>query len=358
MKKEKRSKRKIIIIILLCIVFLMIAALWGLSVYVYNENFGTRFETAGYLMLYTDDFDGLTRTQYRFPSDRGQMLTGYMYSSGEEQRGIIILAHGFGGGGHNSYMNIIDYFAEHGYYVFAYDATGNDESEGNKVGGLPQGTIDLEHAISFVEENEAFPDLPIGLFGHSWGGYSVCTALVHHPEVKAVIECAGFVRSSDMIEAEGKRQAGNFIYAMLPFVRLHEFINYGSYSQNSGLDGLAATDAAVMIVHSSDDTTVPTEYGYDVYYGKYRDDPRFVFILRGDKGHNVFEDNTYRRELNEKIREWSASLGYDTAAPENAERFIREKSEYITSILDRRRYCDMLDKELAGQFTEFYDEHL
>lgn len=94
-------------------------------------------------MLHVDDFDGLQCAKYKFSSDKGQKLTGYMYSSGENQVGIIVMARGFGGGGHNSSMDCADYFARHGYYVFAYDATGNDESEGEGVEGLPQGVIDL-----------------------------------------------------------------------------------------------------------------------------------------------------------------------------------------------------------------------
>lgn len=77
-----------------------------------------------------------------------------MYSVGENQHGIIIMAHGFGGGGHNSYMDCADYFVNHGYLVFAYDATGNDESGGEGVGGLPQGVIDLDYAITFVEDRD------------------------------------------------------------------------------------------------------------------------------------------------------------------------------------------------------------
>ena len=59
-------------------------------------------------------------------------------------------------------MDCANYFAQHGYYVFAYDATGNDDSEGEGVGGFPQGVVDLDHAISFVEKSGNFPDLPIG----------------------------------------------------------------------------------------------------------------------------------------------------------------------------------------------------
>ena len=112
MKNGKRKKKKKIFIIVLCIVSaLVIAGDWALTVMIYNENFNRRFESYEPLMLYIDDFDGLQRTRYEFSSDKGQTLTGYMYSSGEDQRGIIVLAHGFGGGGHNSYMNCADYFA-------------------------------------------------------------------------------------------------------------------------------------------------------------------------------------------------------------------------------------------------------
>lgn len=119
-----------------------------------------------------------------------------------------------------------------------------------------------------MEESGKFPSLPIVLFGHSWGGYSVCSVLTYHPEVKAVIACSGFNASPDLFEAEGKKQVGNGIYLMLPFVKLHERIQYGGYASNTALDGFSKSNAAVMIVHSFDDEVVPAEYGYEIYYEK------------------------------------------------------------------------------------------
>ena len=333
--KKTKSKKKIILIILAVILVLLIAGWWAFSVYIYNDNFNKRFESYEPLMLYAEDFDGLTRTKYEFPSNKGQMLTGYLYSAGEDQRGIIVIAHGFGAG-HNSYMDCADYFAQNGYYVFAYDATGNDESEGDGVGGIPQGVIDLDYAISFVEDSGNFPDLPIALFGHSWGGYSVCAVLSEHPEVKAVIECSGCNRSSDLFEAGGIEQAGNLIYTMLPFIRIHERIKYGKYATNTAMDGFEASEAAVMIVHSADDEVVPIRYGYDVYYKKYKDDPRFTFVRYEDKGHNsIFNDNTYADEFDAGFDEWLETLDYDYHAAENKEKFAADKAEYIHSHLDR-----------------------
>ena len=357
--KKTKSKKKIILIILLCVFAVLIAGLWAFSVIIYNENFDQRFESYEPIMLYVEDFEGLQRTRYEFPSDKGQMLTGYMYSSGEAQNGIIIMAHGFGGGGHNSYMDCANYFAHNGYYVFAYDATGNDESEGRGVGGLAQGVIDLNYAISFVEENSAFPDLPVALFGHSWGGYSVCSVLKYHPEVKAVVECSGFNNSSDMFEVQGKEIAGDGIYLMLPFVKLHERILFGEYAANTAADGLAASNAAVMIVHSADDDTVPIEYGYNIFYEKYKDDPRFKFIRLENRGHNyVYNDTAYLDAFNDGYKKWVGTLDYDYKTEDNTERFAADRAEYIHKNLDRSKWCNMLDTELFAGFLSFYNDNI
>ena len=51
-----------------------------------------------------------------------------------------------------------DYFTLNGYLVFAYDATGCDKSESDAVGGLPQGVIDLDFALHYVKETEEYRD--------------------------------------------------------------------------------------------------------------------------------------------------------------------------------------------------------
>lgn len=355
--KSKPKKKKILFLILSIVIALIIVGDWALSVMVYNENFNLRFESYEPLMFYVDDFDGLQRTKYEFSSNKGQKLAGYMYSSGENQRGIIVMAHGFGGGGHNSYMDCANYFTHHGYYVFAYDATGNDESEGDGVGGLPQGVIDLDCAITFVEKSGNFPSLPIVLFGHSWGGYSVCSVLTYHPEVKAVIACSGFNASSNLFEAEGKKQVGNGIYLMLPFVKLHEKIKFGGYASSTALDGFSKSNADVMIVHSIDDQVVPVEYGYETYYEKHKDNSRFSFIPLENKGHDCFYDYTYRNEFNVNFNEWLKTLDYNYNAVENEDRFLEDKADYIHHNLDRAKWCNSLYLELFEDFIAFYDEH-
>ena len=162
-----------------------------------------------------------------------------------------------------------------------------------------------------------------------------------------------------MFEAEGKKQAGYGIYLMMPFVKLHERIKYGDYAANTAMDGFLKSEADVLIVHSADDDIVPIEYGFDIYYEKYKDDPRFSFIRFEDKGHNyVYNDMTYINEFNAEFDKWIETLDYDYNAKENQERFSEDKAEYIHSNLDRDKWCDMLNSELFESFVSFYDEHL
>lgn len=113
-----------------------------------------------------------------------------------------------------------------------------------------------------------------------------------------------------------------------------------------------------MIVHSFDDEVVPAEYGYEIYYEKYKDDSRFSFIPLENKGHNYFNDDTYRNEFNAKFDEWLKTLDYDYNTVENRERFSEDKANYIYQNLDREKWCNSLDLELFEDFVGFYDEHI
>ena len=357
--RAKAPRRKTILIVLACVLAVLAAADWILTVMVYKRYFGTRVETYEPTKQRIEYFDGLKRTRYSFPSDKGQLLTGYLYTAGGEPRGILIIAGGYGAG-HSNYIQCADYFAKNGYAVFAFDNTGCDESGGDSLVGMPQGVIDLEYAISFVEQSGNFPPLPIGLFGHSWGGYSVCAVLASHPEVKAVIACAGYNRSESLFISEGRTIAGPAVYLTLPFLKMHELIRFGKYASLTAEDGFAASDARVMIVQSADDDTVLPEFGYNIYYRNHREDSRFTFFLLEDRGHRFFNVSTpYYEEASEALDQWRKTLDYDYSAPANADRFAADQAEYIHQNVDMKAlWQNRLDTDLFGRFLAFYNQNL
>lgn len=358
--KNKKPLWLKLIIIFLVLAVVCVSLLAGASVYIYEEFFGVRYETYSPLGYNIEEFEGLIRSEYTFTSDKGQALSGYLYHNGEgSPKGVVVAAHGFGGGGHNSYMDCINCFAQNGYYVFAYDATGNDNSEGDSVGGLPQGLIDLRYAIDFVKDRREFDYLPIVLFGHSWGGYSVTNVLNYHPDVKAVVSVAGFDTSVDLLKSQGEEIVGEFCMDLaLPFLKIYEGIKFGDYAKSTALEGLEKSEARVMVIHSADDTTVPKKYGYDIWFEKYKDNPRFVFKEYSDRGHSEVyysdEARAYMETFNSGFKEWAGALPEDM----EQEEFNEKRERYIVEKLDREVWCDLLDDELFDEILAFYEESL
>jgi len=347
------KKRKIIIILSIVLIIILLIIPFGLSVMIYEDNFGDRYETYAPMARSIDEFEGLNLQRYTFTSDQGQQLAGYKYYRDLENiKGVVVIAHGLGGGGHNSYMDVADYFTLNEYVVFAYDATGNDESEGSSVTGIPQGLIDLDYAIRFVKQTPDFDGLPIMLFGHSWGGYSVGSVLNLHPDVKAVAMLAGFNKSMDIIEEEGKRIAGDMIYALLPYISLYEKIKFGKAASYSCITGFENTDAGVMVIHSTDDKMISKKMSYDVFYDLYKDNPRFNFVQYENRGHNYicYSDGSreYEDEFNRKFDEYVNTL--------DGELTSELKASYFNDHLDKKLLFD-LDEELMDSIVEFYNSY-
>jgi len=354
-----KKSHKIALIVLSSLVLLIIVAALVvprvIAKAVYDQFFGIRYESYEPTEWKPEDFDGLLRDRYTFASNNGQVLTGYKYYKGDgEVKGLVVLAHGFGCGGQRNYMDVANYFATNGYAVFAYDITGNDESEGEAVNGLPQGAIDLDYALRFVKSHEEFKDMPIVLWGHSWGGYSVGSVLKLHPDVKAAVIVAGFNESLDMIEFQGRAIAGDVADIMLPFLEKYEADTFGDYATMSVQDGIGATDANIMVLHSTDDDTIPVEGSYDRYYEKYSGDPRFTFIRYEDRGHDMVINSeaaiALKREFDKAMQEYIDSVGKKKITEEMRAAFYEQH-------FDKHKIYQ-LDENIMSQMLELYDDSI
>ena len=322
------------------------------TVVAYELIFDKRYETKNYLQYTVEDFDGLMMERSDFESD-GLCLAGYKYSKKcENIKGLVIVAHGLGGGGHNAYLPFIDYFTSNGYYVFSYDARGNDNSEGT-VSGLPMGIISLDSAIDHAKSITEYQGLPIALFGHSWGGYSVGNVLNIHPEIKAAVIIAGFNESEDMLKYQGEKYAGDKLGLLLPYLKIYERFKFGTkFADISAIDGFANTNASIMIVHSMDDATVPTRFGYDKFYEEYKDNERFKFILYEDRGHTYLMYSAEALEYSEKL--YAEYEKYLTTIGKNDTNEV--KAEFMSAHLDKEK-CYEPNSELMAEIISLFDEY-
>ncbi len=249
-------------------------------------------------------------------------------------------------------MKVEEYFSACGGVVFGFEVPGIHKSEGEEVGGLPQGVIEIDYALRFVGECEEFKGLPVMLWGHSWGAYSVGSVLSLHPEVKAAVMVSGFDKSADMIEFQGREIAGDAIDWLLPYVNKIEEKKFGTYASLSCMEGFEKSNAAVLIVHSRNDTVVPYKNSFQRFYDTYKIDPRFEFVSYENMGHNyVFCSKAsfeYSDEFDRQFAEYVEATGGFT--PE-------KKAAYLKENLDKKK-CYALDEGLMKKMSDLYDKNL
>lgn len=319
---------------------------------IYKKVFGHRIETNKYLTFLMSDFKGLTRERYTFKTNNRNTLVGYTYIYKDlKPKALIVFAHGFGGGGQTSYLDIIDYLASQGYVVFAYDATANDESSGEGLRGFPQAVIDLEQAIKFARGLKQYSKLPLVLFGHSMGAYSVSNVLNFYPNVKCVVAASGFNKSSEIVKQHANEFDEGQADEVIPYIDTYEEIEFGKYAKYTSIEGFKNTKANILIIHSEDDEVIPISSGLDLYKKELKGISRISYIRLKNSGHGeVFysqEGKKYCKLLNQTYKKL---VKQKETTPELLDQFKNS--------IDRDRYTRMIDIKLFENITKFIDSNI
>ena len=318
---------------------------------VYDKMFAHRFYCDKLLTFSMSDFPDLTREKHIFYSGKRNKLTGYLYQKeGMEIKGVFIFAHGYGNGGHTTYLDLIHSICMHGYAVFAYDATGYDESEGRSMKGFTQGMIDADHAISYIESLNEEKHFPLYLCGHSWGAYSMSTAIMNHPNVKGLIAFSGFNSATTIFKANGEKYAGKKADEFMVYVDTYEKLLFGDISEVTAVDAFRRTNAKIVIVHSQDDETVPISAGFNIYKKVYGKDPRFKFIRLKENGHGTVYYTLPGKMYYDQVHH--DYMKYQKKQKPNED----EKKLYLVAKVDQKKLSGLVDEQLIDKCIKFVEE--
>lgn len=284
---------------ILLAVFVLLFLFACLCMYV---SFGKRCEGSPSLKYFTaDDFDGLETESVEFMSNKGQLLRGYIYTRNEisEPRGLVVFAHGMGGG-HLSYTTEINTFAAAGFKVLAYDNTGTMASQGKKLGSFYQSARDLHYALKFVQADEKLSKYKIVLAGHSWGGYAVCQTVAKENVSGAVVLSAPNT-TAKVIGDGAKAMAGFSLSWLRPFLFLASIAFGGFAARNSCAKMLMKTKGVpILLLHGDEDKSAVLENS-PVYYDKVRDKENITAIVYKGKAHNVYQTRQSEAYLNKRF---------------------------------------------------------
>ncbi len=223
---------------------------------IYDRQF-TRFDrpdpTVTASLRYADIEEKYPRSLVSFESG-DNLLQGYVYGQ-EQDQGLVVVAHGLGGGA-DSYLPQITYFVDQGWRVFAYDATGTFDSEGKTTKGFPQSVIDLDVALTYINNQLDYADLPVLLFGHSWGGYAVANILHYEHKIAGVVTVSGVNSAIEIIIEQGRDMMGSFINTQYPYLWLYQRLVFGQVASLNAVDAINQSDFPVLIIHGTEDEAV------------------------------------------------------------------------------------------------------
>lgn len=332
---------------ILNIIIIIFLVLLGIAKAVLNLIFGKRCEGNPKLKYFTaDDFDDLNAKQIEFKSNKGQMLRGNIYTNKNiiEYKGLVVFAHGMGGG-HLSYTTEINTLAKAGFIVVAYDNTGTCLSEGKKLRGFFQSVIDLNHALNFIKANKDLNKYSISLVGHSWGAYTVCQVLQFKPEIKAVVALSGPNNSDNLICELMSKETKINCNILKPFLTFINLLEFGKNGIKNTTDILKDTKVPVLLLHGEKDKTVSLKNSL-VTNKEILENNNIKVITYKDRYHNVYQTKESEGYLNSVFGE-IAELGKKYKGKE-----LDEKTELIYKNIDYQKITEE-DEEVMNTIIDF-----
>lgn len=355
-RKKKVGKIVAAAVVILFVVFSVVSLVMVKMTF---EDMFSRTEPRKYnaFLRYEDVKEQYDRELLSFYSGKNK-LQGYLYGA-DNIKGLVVISHGMGGGA-ESYMAETLYFTDHGYQVFGYDNTGCYESEGKNCIGLSQSVIDLDAALTYIESEERFKDMPVFLYGHSWGGYAVTAIFNYDHNITASASVAGFNKPMGMIMEWTKDMMGGFAYVEYPYIRLYQQMIFGKNANMSAVDGINKTDTPILIIHGSKDTTVDFDGAGTIAYRDEITNPNVQYKIcdkerQNDHNHLfvAMEAIEYADEKNVIYDElWEQ---YDGEIPDEVnEKYYANVDKHKTSVVDDEFMQDVM-KFYEGAYTRKVD---
>lgn len=344
MSNAERKKKIFITIIQFIISFCVISMI--ITHVVMNNQFARKDNSAELSKMRYEQYENeLSRISVDFKSDKNT-LKGYVYGN-DNEKGLIVISHGMGAG-HISYINEIAWFVKNGWCVFAYDGTGYGESEGESTIGLSQAVLDLENALTYIENDNNLSKYDLFLYGHSLGGFANTAVLNFEHHIKACVSVAGFADTNEKLLDEAKNMMSFFAYVEYPFIWLDNKFRFGEYSSFSAIEGINKSDVPVLIICGNDDDFY-NDVGIIAKESEITN-PNAEFLTISDEGANGHNSIFCTKDYNEKLAELDEE--YDDIDTSD---FNELKSIY--NKIDRTK-ADGLNIRLFEQINSFYEKYL
>ena len=336
-----KKAMKITAIILVLLIIAVFVTGYIITTIEMNKNFrrgdypDKRFSASWFYDHYEADYP---REEVSFMSGKNQ-LKGFVYGK-ENNRGLIVFAHGIGSG-HEFYLGLITRLVDRGWRVFAYDCTGSGYSEGESTVGLAQSVIDLDNALTFAENDSRMNSLDTYVLGHSWGGYAAAAVLNFDHDIKACITMSGYNTPFEELAETCDDMYGKKGKLLYPFIWTYNKVKFGRNSSWSAVDGINKAGIPVLVIHGDDDSVIDFSGAGIIAHKDSITNPKAEYKVFSENGRNGHNSYFYTGEYVEYLE--------NVLSPRANE--LKEKYDNNVPEDERIRYYESIDGQLYNGFN-------
>lgn len=219
---------------------------------------------------------GLPWRKITFETANCKQLGAWLIPSQPRAPALVVL-HGWGGNA-EMMLPLAAPLHQAGYTLLLVDARNHGMSDGDTFSSLPRFAEDLEHAIDWLKGDSGIEPQSIGLIGHSVGAGAALLTASRRIDVAAVVSLAAFAHPESMMRRWLADKG-------IPFWPLGWYIlKYVQYAIGWRFDDIAPcrtiTQIAcpVLIVHGSQDITVPVADAHRIYAARTHEQVRMLVV--------------------------------------------------------------------------------
>jgi dipeptidyl aminopeptidase/acylaminoacyl peptidase len=211
--------------------------------------------------------------------------------SQEEPVPVILMVHGGPEGQFKPYFHfLIQYFLQRGYAVFAPNVRGSTGygkafSHLDDVEKRMDSVADLAHAAYWLKEQPDVDGNRLVLYGGSYGGFVVLSALATYPDLWAAA-----------VDLVGISNFVTFLENTSDYRRAHREAEYGSLDsdrefleQISPIRHVDRMKAPLMVIHGANDPRVPLNEAEQLVGALSARGIPVQFLVFDDEGHGLYK---------------------------------------------------------------------
>lgn len=267
---------------LIIIVLIIISLVIGVSFFTASHSYKFPKEANKYTPAkYGYDFEEIT-----IPTENNKNLYGWWVPA-ENPNNVklptIILIHGWSRNV-DRMMSYIKRLHPEGYNLLAFDSRCHGRSDDDKISSMLKYTEDIRAAINFSENQPNVDKNRVALLGLSMGGAASIYVASKNKRVKAVTTVGAFSHPEKVMGIEFKKNKIPYYPFVWLIFRYMEIRIKAKFKDLAPMNNIAKSDAKFLLVHGTNDETVPIEQAYEMLEASNKRNTE-LYIING-KGHS------------------------------------------------------------------------